>query len=614
MDPYNLSYIKKLQASLEATSDAVYWGNALGEFEYVNERACQMLGYTKEEFKHLTVFDIDKNFKFKDLELGLSDTIEKKQDHNYIMETFHQTKNGESIPVEVNSTRVWIDSKWSVLSFVRDISKRKQWENDLLKKQRLLINSYRIAKIGAWELDLETLNSVWNNEYFLIMGLDPSKDKASLETFNHYVHPEDKEKVELHLKEIIKTKKFTDLEFRFLLADESVKNIIITGDLILDEKGKPVRLFGIIQDITERKQSEQAIIESEKRMKRIFAVAPVGMGIVKDRIIYEINSHVCKTSGYSKEELIGASSEILYPDKEEYERIGKILYQSKDQKGISNVETMWRRKDGEQINILMGFALFDSKDPSKGAIATTMDITEQKKYQQQLAELNASKDKFFRIIGHDLRNPFGSIMGLSKLIVEQFADFSEQNLREMLAEIYKSSETAYNLLDNLLAWSRSQSGNIEFEPTQISVENLVNNIINLLAGHARQKEIVLQINIEEGLLVFADENMLSTIIRNLASNAIKFTNKYGIVTVAASANSNGTIISVTDTGIGISKENIDKLFRIDEEYSTLGTNKEKGTGLGLILCKEFVDKHNGVLHVESKPGKGSTFSFSIPGQ
>ncbi len=736
----NDSYIKKLSASLESTSDAVYWGNALGKFEYVNDQACQMLGYTKEEFRNLTIFDIDKSIKVDDLGYKFFDSIDKKQNHNYYTETLHQKKNGDSVPVEVNATRIWINSQWSVLCFARDISERKQREQDLLrsqkllkesqriakigcweqnlqdktlewsdevyaivgyergelddnfnnlekiipgddavkvreiiekiirdkrfydhehrvikkngeiihvyvagdvvlnnegevirifgvvqditerkkheeellKKQRLLTNSYRLAKMGAWELDLATLKSVWNKEYYDIMGLDSTKDEASLETFNHYVHPEDRARVKLHLKETLETKKYADLEYRCIIPDGSIKNIIITGDIVLDEKDIPIRLYGIAQDITERRRYEKALKESENKMQRIFDFTPAGLGIVKDRITTKINSHICQISGYSEEDIINASTQIFYSDEKEYNRVGKKLYQEMSEKGIGNVEAVWKRKDGKLINVLIRIALIDPDDSSKGAISSTLDITEQKRQQQQLVELNATKDKFFRIIGHDLRNPFGSIMGLSEIIIEQFTDFSEQNILEMITQIHKSSKMAYNLSENLLTWARSQSGDIEFKPIRIHVANLINSTIDLLLGHARQKNIELKTNIEEGIHVFADENMLSTIIRNLTSNAIKFTREHGIVIISALAKDNKTVFSVSDTGVGIEKENIDKLFRIDEEHTTLGTNKEKGSGLGLILCKEFVDKHGGILWVASTLGKGSTFSFSIP--
>lgn len=231
----------------------------------------------------------------------------------------------------------------------------------------------------------------------------------------------------------------------------------------------------------------------------------------------------------------------------------------------------------------------------------------------QLEKLNATKNKFFSIIAHDLKNPFQAIFGFSELLLRNFNDFDNPQKMELLGMIKTSSESAYNLLENLLQWARTQTDRIEYNPTNIDIQELIDQNIELSKPTADTKRISLISKIECGSEVYADKNMVNLIIRNLLSNAIKFTDIDGMVTLTcARFGKDQMSISITDTGVGISEENINKLFKIDEYYSTSGTSGEGGTGLGLIIGKEFVEKNEGKLSVDSKVGEGTTFSFSLP--
>jgi signal transduction histidine kinase len=230
----------------------------------------------------------------------------------------------------------------------------------------------------------------------------------------------------------------------------------------------------------------------------------------------------------------------------------------------------------------------------------------------RLRELNATKDKFFSIIAHDLKNPFNAIIGFSNILAEQIAKKNYDGIEEYAGIIKNSSQRAMSLLTNLLQWSRSQTGKMEFTPEPIKIATMVNEIIELSNDYARQKSITISSKIPPGTIVFADKAMICTILRNLVSNAIKFTNPGGEIVISVQQKRDELVMSVCDNGVGISKDDIKKLFRIDENYTTQGTQKEMGTGLGLILCKEFILKHGGKIWVESEPGRGSTFYFTIP--
>ena len=232
--------------------------------------------------------------------------------------------------------------------------------------------------------------------------------------------------------------------------------------------------------------------------------------------------------------------------------------------------------------------------------------------QKKLHELNASKDKFFSIIAHDLRNPIAGFLNLTDILSENFNSFSEKESKEFIDIMNQASKQLYNLLENLLHWSRSQTGSIPFEPKYIVLKRVVDNTIDLLMMNIENKKLKIFIKIDDQCHVYADENMVTTVIRNLVSNAIKFSNNGDSITIRADLQDSFVEISVIDNGVGMKKDDQEKLFRIDLHHTTNGTSDEKGTGLGLILCKEFIERNGGKISVESDLNKGSTFKFTLP--
>jgi signal transduction histidine kinase len=233
---------------------------------------------------------------------------------------------------------------------------------------------------------------------------------------------------------------------------------------------------------------------------------------------------------------------------------------------------------------------------------------------EALKELNATKDKFFSIIAHDLKDPLQFLLLSADSLYNEYDSFDETKKKNYIHRFHNSSQQLSALLENLLVWARSQSGIIKIKPGKIAMGTLAAESIDLLKGNAQKKGIALSSQITPGIFAFADKNLIRTVLRNLISNAVKFTPPGGEVKVNASTSTKGDWleVSVSDTGVGINAEDITGLFRIDVKKSTRGTAKEKGTGLGLILCKEFVEKNNGSIKVTSTPGKGSCFTFTLP--
>jgi signal transduction histidine kinase len=230
----------------------------------------------------------------------------------------------------------------------------------------------------------------------------------------------------------------------------------------------------------------------------------------------------------------------------------------------------------------------------------------------QLEKLNASKDKFFSIIAHDLLSPVNGVIGSADILASHIETLTGEEIRQFAEGIFVSANRLKQLLTNLLEWASMQTGEMRFQPTSLCLHHIASQVIELLRENINRKELLVENHIEETIQVQADEHMLHSVFRNLLSNAIKFTPPGGSIFLSAQQTPSQALISIEDTGVGMSQEAQEKLFRMDVKNTTPGTGGEKGTGLGLLLCKEFVERHRGKIWVKSLPGKGSTFTFSIP--
>ncbi len=230
----------------------------------------------------------------------------------------------------------------------------------------------------------------------------------------------------------------------------------------------------------------------------------------------------------------------------------------------------------------------------------------------QLMEAKATQDKLYSIIAHDLRNPLQFLLFTTDVLHSDYENMDEDAIRSYIGKVFKTVQNMSDLLENLLQWSMSQYGKLECRPRPINFNRLVNEILVFFDETAEKKEISLLSEVDDNISVFADEDMIKSVLRNLVSNALKFTAPCGTVTILAHEQQGAVVTRVKDTGQGIPQEKLDTLFKIGLNYTTDGTAKEKGTGLGLILCKELVEKNNGGINVESEMGKGSSFVFSLP--
>ncbi len=361
------------------------------------------------------------------------------------------------------------------------------------------------------------------------------------------------------------------------------------------------------------RQQQIEIIEAKELYLKIFEEFPALIWRSRlDKLCDYFNKTWLDFTGRTMEQEFGNGwAEGVHPD--DFDSCVQTYVAAFDKRQSFLMEYRMKNKLGEYCWIRdFGRPFYDLDNTFLGYIGSCYDITENKNNELELIELNATKNKFFSIIAHDLKNPFNSIIGYSELLIDHIKGKEYGKLEDYANIILQSSNRAMDLLMNLMAWAQSQSGRMDFNPECFDIIPLVDDVTLLVNGIAKQKSILIESTLPTSIQVNADKQMISTVLRNLISNAIKFTMPEGKITISAFDKQNQLIVSVTDTGVGISQERIDKLFNISEGYSTPGTQDEKGTGLGLILCKEFINKNNGEIWVESKSGIGTTLYFSLP--
>jgi PAS domain S-box-containing protein len=402
----------------------------------------------------------------------------------------------------------------------------------------------------------------------------------------------------------------------------------------------------------ERKFAEQALRESEARFRTIFNCAPLAISILTPKgEVLVCNKQLERFLGYTEDDVRGRNF-LDFVRPEDRDRSAELFYELLTGSIDSyTLELQYLHKSGAPIwtNVTTSLVRDANGKPTfvirmleniaerKAALANmqhyTTLVSEQKEVlerqsdillklngellqkQRELEELNKSKDKFFSIISHDLRSPFSSLLGISRLLAESATDLERDEIKELAGALHSQALNVFDFMENLLKWAQAHTGRMKFEPTVLPLREITAPVEALLRENAAAKSITLRNECPEEITVFADENMMRSVVQNLVSNALKFTPVGGSVVISARQSlkkSSLVEISVRDSGIGMSREDAAKLFRIDVVHTTKGTADETGTGLGLILCKELVEKNGGTIWVESEEGSGTTFTFTLP--
>lgn len=411
-------------------------------------------------------------------------------------------------------------------------------------------------------------------------------------------------------------------EFELTRPDSKKRNVFITAVPQFDDNKIFIGTDSIFRDITERKQAIMELRESETKFKTVADYNYDWEFWVSNDKTFKYNSPSCeRITGYKPSDFSSNPNlitQIIYPEDLHIYEIH--LDNNNENKTCGGIDYRIITCSGEirWINHICQ-PVFDESGINIGRRGSNCDITSRKNAEDLIVELNrelkkmnADKDRFLSILGHDLRSPFNALLGLSEILKENIQEFHIEEIKGMAGDINKTAQSTFNLLEDILTWARAQQGKIPFKPQELSFTDISKNVLEILKPSADAKKIALNYSATDHLNVFADIDMLKTVLRNLVSNAIKFTNNGGAININAEQNSGDVTISVSDNGIGIKPDNLAKLFDVGQVVTTTGTAEETGTGLGLLLCKEFVEKHDGKIWVESVVGKGSEFKFTLP--
>ena len=628
----NINHFKKAEQALAKSEekyriladyayDWEYWIDTKKDFIYVSPSVERISGYKASEFY------ADNNLMLKIIH---PDYKELLLNHRHEKDEIEETKRIEFKIITKNKEVHWIghichkvygeDGKYmGIRGNNRLITKQKKAEQALKESEKRYRTYFEQGGLGMAKTSPEKGWIEVNDIICNMFGY--THEEFNTLTWDKMTHPDD---LKLDLSQFGQVQAGEidsySMNKRFFRKNGEIFYSFLTVNAIRKPDGSIDYMIAILKDITELLEIEQALKDSEMRWQ--FAVDGSELGlwdwdIPNNKIFF--SKQWKNMLGYDDDEIGNTSeewSERIHPD--DKKSVSEDMQKHTD--GIVPIYTNEHRllcKDGTYKWILSkGISITTTEDGKpKRMLGTHADIHEQKLVKEELMNLNATKDKFFSIIAHDLKSPFTAMLGFSTILNENFDKYDTAKQKEFLSYIHIGIERAYNLLENLLLWSRSQEGNIELRPEEINLYLLANEAIELLNQSADNKSLKLLNKIHIDTFVVADKYMLSTIIRNLISNAIKFTAQDGKIIIKADLTANDkqfVKITVKDNGVGISKEIQSKLFDISENVSTHGTENEAGTGLGLILCKEFVEKHNGKIWIESEIDKGSSFHFTIP--
>lgn len=595
----------------QSTIDVIFVIDKFSKNLFFNNILEKVLGYKVESVIGRPFTDFLTKENIPSYLMQVDNVFSHKQTSNFTTQLYHN--DGYLIDVEIGIKLIKLKGEFVGQGTIKDITAKKRAEEELRNSM-----NRNMALLGAipdlmfvFDSNCKIVDFHSESHNQLIVDPDLYLGKLVDEILPHEVVVVTRQKV----ASVLATGNSDYSTYELKIGDE-LKSF--------ESRYVPCgnkEVLAIVRDITERRKVEESLNVAIESYMDVFNSVSEGIYILDENGTFiDVNNGAEKMYQYSKNELIGQSPQTIgAPDKNNIDEIMGYLKQVAET-GEPVAFNFWGvRKNGEEFpkEVFVNKGKYFGKNV---LIATARDITEKNQSEErirskneELQKSNAEKDKFFSIIAHDLRSPFSAFLALTQMMVQDLPNLKLDNIQEIAILMRDSATNLHRLLENLLQWSRLHRGMIAFAPKHFVLLEKVNNSLEAVKEIATNKGIDITIDIREDMVVFADENMLESTVRNIATNAVKFTEKGGKVLVTASASERGGVeILIKDTGIGMPVGMIDKLFKIDQLSSRPGTNGEPSTGLGLILCKDFVDKHNGEIWVESIEHMGSAFHIFFP--
>ncbi len=634
-----------LSATLTSIGDALIATDSNGIIKIINHVAEDI---TEWDAKNAYGKDIKDIFRIKDNENSIQISLRY---HSIVGMTnkILVGKNGKETPIDFSSAPIK-DEKELISGIVlvfRDITEKNR-AKELIEKQRIFLRqiidtdpNYITVKDaqGKYELTNKATAEALGTTVEEIVG------KHDIDFLNNieldYQRKLDRDVIDTLEEIYIPEDKLIDAEGKVHLL-QTFKRAIDSQD------GDAKLVLSVASDVTELKKTEKALRESEERIMTLLKAIP-DIVIRYQRNGTILDYHVQDSDFiFSNNKIIGEkiynvldkdlSEKILLLSERNVssDQIQVFEYESYINNQVNYKEVRIVNLPGENLDDFRDECITILRDVTQKKIANaemikylseiqrSKNVLEQKtielsqlnkklnESERELKILNSNKDKFFSIIAHDLRSPFTSLLGLSEYLASDYNSMSDSELKDISGNLLKSAKSTFNLLENLLQWARIRTGRIKFNQESFSLKAIINQMMELYKSNAESKSITLEMGLNNDIYAFADLNMVETIFRNLVSNSIKFTNQGGRIVLIAKEKEEYAEIQIKDNGVGINQNTVEKLFQIDQNISTKGTQNEEGSGFGLILCKEFVEMNRGEITVQSKIGEGSVFSFTLP--
>ncbi len=615
----------KFRSIFENSNNAIFLLNREGKYMEINKAYTNITGYNRSDFLSQTAGFIthpeDKDYVVHKLKQLISGKI-----HELSREIRILHKNGQTIWIALHTSVHYnqIGDFQYLLGNFYDITQQKNIAAIIKKSEERYRQLFEFMPVGI---------SLADHQGKLILSNKAATQMLGIEQDEHNNRKIDSKQWQIIRKDGTPMQTAEFASTRALNENRLIENvemgIVKEEDTIvwLNVNAIPNKNdSGIIisyVDITEKIEREKKLISYYEDLKKFsFAVEQSPTTVVitdlEGNIVYA-NKKFTELTGYTLDEVKSKNPKILKSRKtapEVYNKLWLTIKSGKMWKG----ELINLKKNGEEFveNILIA-PVFDYYGKVINYIAVKEDITERKRQEEiirlsnlKLEESNATKDRFFSIIAHDLRNPFSAILGFSELLMRNFDKYDKVKVLNFINNIHTATKNTYKLLENLLEWAQIQRDAMVFKLEKIKLNTLIQEQVEVLTEQAKNKAIDISYNCEENIYIAADRNMITTVVRNLISNALKFTNKGGEVKIKATTDNEKTILTVTDNGIGMDETTKNNLFKFDSNQSRRGTANESGTGLGLVLCKEFINKHNGNILVRTEINKGTEFEIILP--